>query len=988
MKSYKEEYKKWLENVKDIDLLQELKSMDEAVIEDAFYRNLAFGTGGLRGIIGAGTNRMNVYVVAKASQGLANYLLNSVILHAKTQDQAQDQACKDDQDEQGKRLSLVIGYDSRIKSDIFAKVAASVFAANNITVHFWPELNPVPTVSYAVRQLHASVGIMITASHNPAQYNGYKVYGSDGCQITIDMAGKVLNEIERLDIFNDVKETDFDEAVKDGKIKYIEESILTSFIEEIKNQSVLFGDGINHDVSIVYSPLNGTGLIPVTRAFSEAGFTNIKIVEEQKVPDGNFPTCPYPNPEIREAMELGLEYCKKTGADLLIATDPDCDRCGIAVNNSSGDYILLSGNEVGCLLLDYVCSQRTKHNRMPEHPVFIKTIVTTDLAEKIATHYGVKTVNVLTGFKFIGEQIGLLEKEGRESDYICGFEESYGYLTGSYVRDKDGVNAAFMICEMFAFYKTQGISLLEKLELLYVQYGYCLNTLHSYDFPGSAGMEKMSEIMNTLREESSNIFAGQNLLQIIDYNNGIDNLPLSNVLKFYFVNDSSVVIRPSGTEPKLKAYISIISDDKITAGITEKRIVDAIEGINIVNKNANMSWISQIFPDYEIVLEYDNVENKNPKEEIHGLAKSATDILCQFCHRPYSNWTKKDIAHAISECLGNKRLINACECYDCNHIFGEIAENHLGKFIMPYRFIGQIYGKGKQRNVIRDGKHDSEAFRTFRFEQKKNVPVFKSERFDVNSLLLEVKGEGGRLEFTDYGFKLSIPRQLYDPRMVYASLLKIFYTLVPCVKQLNEQSLLFGHEFSNYVRGQIRLYLALSKKPIFSPGNKVSCQALSESDIEKYLSGLPNKGIELRYAKKDVPDGVNVCLLRRKFATHNSDTHNNRTVIEPRFLFAIQLKWYTIVIPAISDIIAAPPVCDIENIANKDDVIFSNIPYSYNVRCTPTSEITVRTLDFTKVETEFICEMQAEKIDIPEELYGELAEDLRKAGLLKKSSSE
>ena len=546
--NYKAEYERWLALADDADIKSELEMMDETAIEDAFYRDLAFGTGGLRGTIGAGTNRMNVFVVAKASQGLANYL--------------------------GSGASVVIGYDSRIKSDMFARTAASVFAANGLTVHLWPTLNPVPTVSFAVRYLKASQGVMITASHNPSKYNGYKVYGPDGCQITTEAASKILAEITKLDIFADVKSMDFDRAVAEGKIQYIKDSVLTAFIEEVKGQSVLFGDEVNRDVAIVYSPLNGTGLIPVTRALSESGFTNITVVEEQREPDGNFPTCPYPNPEIREAMELGLQYCRKTGADLLLATDPDADRCGIAVRNGN-DYQLLSGNEVGILLLNYICSQRIKHNRMPDHPVFIKTIVTMDLAEKIAAHYNVQTINVLTGFKFIGEQIGVLESHGRISDYICGFEESYGYLTGSYVRDKDAVNAAFMICEMFAFYKTQGISLLEKLNELYALYGYCLNTLHSYEFPGSAGMQKMSEIMHTFHAGLDTV-GGETVIKTEDYSQGLNGLPKSDVLKYY-TESGSVVIRPSGTEPKLKAYISVTAANKEAAEAVEQRISADLE---------------------------------------------------------------------------------------------------------------------------------------------------------------------------------------------------------------------------------------------------------------------------------------------------------------------------------------------------------------------------------------------------------------------------
>ncbi len=546
--NYRAEYERWLDHTEG-DVLEELRGMDEIQIEDAFYRDLAFGTGGLRGVIGAGTNRMNVYVVAKASQGLANFL--------------------------GAGASVVIGYDSRIKSDVFARMAAGVFAANGITVYFWPELLPVPTVSFAVRRFGASAGVMVTASHNPAKYNGYKVYGPDGCQITTETAAIILSEIRALDVFTDVKSMAFEDGVQTGWIRYIEEAVLTAFIEEVKAQSVLFGDEIDRDVAIVYSPLNGTGLKPVTRALKESRFTSITVVEEQRDPDGRFPTCPYPNPEIREAMELGLRYAARLNADLLLATDPDCDRCGIAVRNAAGDYQLLSGNEVGLLLLDYICAQRVRHGRMPAHPVFVKTIVTMDLAEKIAAHYGVETINVLTGFKFIGETIGRLERGGREDDYICGFEESYGYLTGTYVRDKDGVDAAFMICEMFAFYKTQGISLLEKLNELYETYGYCLNTLHSYEFDGSAGMQKMQKIMAVFHRGLEQI-SGRRILRTEDYSKGLKGLPASDVLKF-FSEKGSVVIRPSGTEPKLKMYISVTAPDRETAEKAEAEITAELE---------------------------------------------------------------------------------------------------------------------------------------------------------------------------------------------------------------------------------------------------------------------------------------------------------------------------------------------------------------------------------------------------------------------------
>lgn len=548
---YKQEYERWLQYAtEDQDIVTELKEMEEKQIEDAFYRNLAFGTGGLRGTIGAGTNRMNVYTVAKASQGLADYLVK----HFETP-------------------SVVIGYDSRIKSDVFAKVAASVFAANEIGVRIWPELNPVPTVSFATRYLHASAGVMITASHNPAKYNGYKVYESDGCQITTDAAAEILNEIEKLDLFTDVKKTKFETALADEKIQYIEDTVLDAFLSEVKIQSVLYGEEVNKNVAIVYSPLNGSGLKPVLRALKESGYTNITVVKEQEEPDGNFPTCPYPNPEIKEAMKLGMEYAKQCNADLLLATDPDCDRVGIAVKDKQGEYVLLSGNEAGMLLLDYICSQKQKHGKMPEDPVMIKTIVTTDMGEQIAEHYHVRTVNVLTGFKFIGEQIGLLEKQGKEDSYIFGFEESYGYLTGTYVRDKDGVNGAYMICEMFAYYASKGISLLDKLQELYEIYGYRLNTLHSYEFEGASGFKKMQEIMAEFRNGLDTI-GPKKVENVLDYEKGLNGLPKSDVLKYLLEDQCSVVVRPSGTEPKLKVYVSVCAECKEEASIMEQQITE------------------------------------------------------------------------------------------------------------------------------------------------------------------------------------------------------------------------------------------------------------------------------------------------------------------------------------------------------------------------------------------------------------------------------
>ena len=551
---YQKEYRRWLTKA-DMDptLLEELRAMDEKQQEDAFYRDLSFGTGGLRGVIGAGTNRMNIYTVAKATQGLANYLKE----HFRTP-------------------SVAIGFDSRINSELFSKVAARVFAANGVKVHIWPELMPVPTVSFAVRELGCSAGVMVTASHNPSKYNGYKVYGADGCQITTQGAAEVFAKIEALDIFQDVRIMDFGTAWNDGQIMHIPEAVYTAFVENVKAQSVLYGDKTTHDVAIVYSPLNGAGRKPVLRTLEELGYTNITVVKEQEEPDGRFPTCPYPNPEIREAMELGLRYAKEKNADLLLATDPDCDRVGIAVKNAQGDYVLLSGNEVGLLLLDYLCAEKQKHGKMPKDPVLVKTIVTVDLAERIAEHYGVETRNVLTGFKYIGEQIGLLEKAGEERRYLFGFEESYGYLTGTYVRDKDGVDGAVMICEMFSFYAARGIRLTDQLAKLYERYGYCRNTLHSYQFEGSAGFAKMQGIMAAFRQGIST-FGGKAVEKVLDYSAGLEGLPKADVLKFYLDGGTTLVVRPSGTEPKLKLYLSVTAKDEAEAARIEQAILNDAE---------------------------------------------------------------------------------------------------------------------------------------------------------------------------------------------------------------------------------------------------------------------------------------------------------------------------------------------------------------------------------------------------------------------------
>ena len=555
MNTAKELYDRWLAQPElDTAVAEELHGIagDDAAITDRFYRDLEFGTGGLRGVLGAGTNRMNLYTVRKATQGLADYL-NATDLPKK----------------------IAIAHDSRNNGELFTREAARVLAANGITACVYPRLEPTPALSWAVRYLGCGAGVCITASHNPAKYNGYKVYGADGCQITLEVADKILAAIEKVDCFDGVKLVDYEAGVQAGRIVSIDDKCLDDFVQAVYDQRVGDGTGIEQ-LKLVYTPLNGTGLKPVTRTLKEMGYTNITVVKEQEEPDGNFPTCPYPNPEIKEAMALGMEYAKKCNADLLLATDPDCDRVGIAVKNKAGKYELLTGNQTGMLLLDYICCQRVKHGKMPTDPVMIKTIVTMDMGEQIATHYGLRTINVLTGFKFIGEQIGKLEKQGRADSYVFGFEESYGYLTGSYVRDKDGVDGAYMICEMFSYYATKGISLLDKLDELYKTYGYCLNTLHSYEFDGSAGFAKMQSIMQAFRGNIK-AFGGKKVVKLLDYAYGLDGLPKSEVLKFLLEDNCSIVVRPSGTEPKLKIYISVSAENREAAEKVECEIVKDAE---------------------------------------------------------------------------------------------------------------------------------------------------------------------------------------------------------------------------------------------------------------------------------------------------------------------------------------------------------------------------------------------------------------------------
>ena len=545
---------KWEKNATDDkDLIEEYSNIknDDKKLEDAFFKNLTFGTGGLRGILGFGPNRMNIYNIRKATQGLANYLIKN---HTSSNE-----------------IKVAIGYDSRIKSDFFAKETAMVLTKNGINVKLFKVLLPVPVLSYATRELNCQAGVMITASHNPSKYNGYKVYNENGCQITDNAAKEIYEEINQIDPF-DVKTDNFDTYFNKGLITYIDDNLLTSFINRVKKESVLGTQVINRDVKIVYSPLHGTGLIPVTRILKESGFNNVIVVEEQRLPDGNFTTCPFPNPEVREAMELGIKYAKENDADLVLATDPDCDRVGIAVKNEN-DYVLLSGNQTGVLLLNYVCELRTLNKTMPDNPKIAKTIVTTDMADKIAEHYGCKVKSLLTGFKYIGEYIDELEKNNDDKSYIFGFEESYGYLTGTYVRDKDAVDGALMISEMFAYYKTKGISLLDKLNSLYEQYGYYLNTLDNYAFEGAVGFSKMQNLMAKFRCHFNDI-SGIEIEKTNDYLNGIDDLPKSDVLKFFLKGGSTITLRPSGTEPKLKLYCSIKANDENRATKTYKIIYD------------------------------------------------------------------------------------------------------------------------------------------------------------------------------------------------------------------------------------------------------------------------------------------------------------------------------------------------------------------------------------------------------------------------------
>lgn len=569
----KQTYNEWLENaVEDKDLTAELESIknNEDEIYDRFYTALKFGTAGLRGIIGAGTNRMNIYVVRQATQGLANYVLKKY-----------------------GNGSVAISHDSRIKADLFMNEAARILAANGIKVYITSELQPTPVLSYLVRYFKCQAGIMVTASHNPAAYNGYKAYGEDGCQMTDVAANTVYDEISKLDMFKDVKIADFDEAVKSGMIEYVDESVYDTYLEKVMEQQVNPGVCNGADLKVVYTPLNGTGNKLVRKVLSKIGVNDVVVVPEQELPDGNFTTCPYPNPEIKEALAKGLELCEKEQPDLLLATDPDADRVGIAVKDYDGSYRLISGNEDGVMLTNYILSCKKASGKLPEKPVVVKTIVTTKLINKLCEKYGCELKNVLTGFKYIGEVILNLEKKHEENRYLFGFEESYGYLSGTYVRDKDAVVASMLVCEMAAYYKKQGKSLAEVIDGLYEEFGYYLNQTYSFEFDGAAGMQKMSDIMTAVRDNTPKSIAGYDVVKVSDYFlrketdvatgsvTDID-LPKSNVIALHLADDNAVIIRPSGTEPKIKLYITSVGKDKDNAAeICEKLVVASKEILGV-----------------------------------------------------------------------------------------------------------------------------------------------------------------------------------------------------------------------------------------------------------------------------------------------------------------------------------------------------------------------------------------------------------------------
>ena len=562
----KDLYDLWLKKTEgNAELHDELSAIEgkEDEISDRFYRALEFGTGGLRGVLGAGTNRMNVFTVNQATQGLADYL------NAKYDSP-----------------SVAIAHDSRINSDVFAKGAAGVLAANGIKVYIYPELVPTPMLSFAVRKLHCSSGIIITASHNPAKYNGYKCYSHEGYQMTDAEANATYECIRKVDIFDDVRTMDFDEGIKSGKIEFIDSSVNEAFYECVLSRRVNPDAVSKGKLKLIYTPLNGTGNKPVREVLRRAGFDDVTVVPSQENPDGHFPTCPYPNPEIRQAFEEALKLAEGKDVDLLLATDPDCDRVGIAVNTGD-DYRLMSGNEVGAMLLNYILSQRLEKGTLPKSAIAVKSFVSTDLAEVIAKKYNCTFKNLLTGFKYIGELITNLEKEGRASDFVMGFEESYGYLAGTHARDKDAVVASMLICEMAAYYKTKNMNLVDVMNSLYDKFGYYCNEVKSYTFEGAQGMEKMAQIMDTLRQNPPKTIGDFIVTAVSDYKtskitftDGKEEkieLPKSNVLAFALENGNKVIVRPSGTEPKIKAYLTAIGNDKESASKIAKTLESAAD---------------------------------------------------------------------------------------------------------------------------------------------------------------------------------------------------------------------------------------------------------------------------------------------------------------------------------------------------------------------------------------------------------------------------
>ena len=557
---YKTMYEEWLNNPYfDEETRAELKAIegDEKEIEDRFYMDLEFGTAGLRGVIGAGTNRMNIYVVRQATQGLANWV--------KTQ---------------GGNQLVAISYDSRINSDVFAKTAACVLAANGIKVRIYDALMPVPALSFATRYYKANAGIMVTASHNPAKYNGYKAYGPDGCQMTDEAADIVYAEIQKTDILSGAKLISFEEGMEKGLIAYVGDDCKEALYDAIKARSVRPGICKTAGLKLVYSPLNGSGLVPVMRVLKDIGIDDITIVPEQQYPDGNFPTCPYPNPEIFEALRLGLELAEKSGADLMLATDPDADRVGIAMKCPDGTYELVSGNEVGVLLLDYICAARIENGTMPERPVAVKSIVSTPLADAVAKNYGVELRSVLTGFKWIGDQIANLEAAGEVDRFIFGFEESYGYLAGPYVRDKDAIIGSMLICEMAAYYRSIGSSIKQRLEEIYEKYGRYLNKVDSFEFPGLSGMDKMTGIMDDLRKNPPAEIGGYKVVKVTDYKKPEETgLPAANVLIYKLDGGAEVIVRPSGTEPKIKTYFTTLGKDLVEAQAQKDKLAEALKPI-------------------------------------------------------------------------------------------------------------------------------------------------------------------------------------------------------------------------------------------------------------------------------------------------------------------------------------------------------------------------------------------------------------------------